>query len=71
MGRTLHQQFAQSRFIYVAYAYRGDRQHVRIVRFRETGDAVADRKVIIEDIPAARFHAGLTMTEASRPTTRL
>jgi glucose/arabinose dehydrogenase len=58
MGLTLHPQFAQNRFIYVAYAYRGDGQRVRVVRFRETGDAVTDRKVIIEDIPAARFHAG-------------
>ena len=58
MGLTLHPQFAQNRFIYVAYAYRGDGQRVRVVRFRETGDTVTDRKVIIEDIPAARFHAG-------------
>jgi aldose sugar dehydrogenase len=58
MDLTLHPQFAQNHLLYLAYAYRGDGQRVRIVRFRETGDALTDRKLIIEGIPAARFHAG-------------
>jgi aldose sugar dehydrogenase len=58
MDLTLHPQFAQNHFIYLAYAYRGDGQRVRVVRFREAGDSLADRRVIIENIPAARFHAG-------------
>jgi aldose sugar dehydrogenase len=58
MDLTLHPQFAENHFIYLAYAYRGDGQRVRVVRFRETGNALTDRKVIIEEIPAARFHAG-------------
>ena len=60
MGLTLHPQFAQNHLLYLAYAYRGgdDEQRVRVVRFRETGSALTDRKVIIEDIPAAQFHAG-------------
>lgn len=29
-----------------------------MVRFRETPDGLVDRKVIIEEIPAAQFHAG-------------
>jgi aldose sugar dehydrogenase len=58
MDLTLHPQFAQNHLLYLAYAYRGDGQRVRIVRFRETGDALTDRMLIIEGIPAARFHAG-------------
>jgi glucose/arabinose dehydrogenase len=58
MGLTLHPQFADNHFVYLAYAYKGDGQRVRVVRFRETGSGLADRKVIIENIPAARFHAG-------------
>jgi glucose/arabinose dehydrogenase len=59
MGLTLHPQFAGNHLLYVAYAYKsGGDQRVRVVRFRETGAALTDRKVIIEDIPAAQFHAG-------------
>jgi glucose/arabinose dehydrogenase len=58
MGLALHPQFAENHFVYLAYAYKGDGQRVRVVRFRETGDGLADRKVIIDNIPAARFHAG-------------
>ena len=58
MDLTLHPQFAQNHFIYLAYAYRGEGQRVRVVRFREAGNSLADRRVIIEEIPAARFHAG-------------
>jgi glucose/arabinose dehydrogenase len=58
MDLTLHPQFAQNHFIYLAYAYRGDGQRVRVVRFREAENSLTDRRVIIEGIPAARFHAG-------------
>lgn len=58
MGLTLHPQFAQNYLLYLAYAYRGDGKRVRVVRYREAGSALSDRKVIIEDIPAAQFHAG-------------
>jgi glucose/arabinose dehydrogenase len=61
MGLTLHPQFASNRFLYLAYAYSssGDGgQRVRVVRFRETGTSLTDRRLIIENIPAAQFHAG-------------
>jgi aldose sugar dehydrogenase len=58
MGLTLHPQFAQNRLLYLAYAYRADGQRVRVVSFREANDALADRRVIIENIPAAPNHAG-------------
>src|ERR671939_1765490 len=54
MGMTLHPQFASNHQIYLCYAYdSGSGQRDRVVRFRETGNALTERKVIIEDIPAA------------------
>ena len=60
MGMALHPQFAENHLLYLAYAYNDERggMRVRIVRFRETGESVVERRVIIEGIPAARFHAG-------------
>jgi glucose/arabinose dehydrogenase len=59
MGMTLHPQFAQNHQLYLCYAYEsGNGQRDRVVRYRETGNGLTDRKLIIEDIPAAQFHAG-------------
>lgn len=59
MGLVLHPQFATNHLLYLSYAYAGrDEQEVRVVRFRETGDALTERRVIIEGIPAAPNHAG-------------
>jgi aldose sugar dehydrogenase len=59
MGMTLHPQFAVNHLLYLAYAYNSPGgERVRVVRFRQTGSALTDRKLIIEEIPAAQFHAG-------------
>jgi glucose/arabinose dehydrogenase len=62
MDLTLHPHFASNHYLYLAYAYPyaypGNGQRVRVMRFRETAGALADPQVIIENIPAARFHAG-------------
>src|SRR3954467_6707408 len=59
MGMTLHPQFAQNHQLYLCYAYEsGNGQRDRVVRYRETGNGLTDRKLIIENIPAAQFHAG-------------
>ena len=58
MGLTLHPQFADNHLLYLAYAYRGNGQRVRVVRLKETSSGLVERKVIIEDIPAAANHAG-------------
>jgi glucose/arabinose dehydrogenase len=59
MGMALHPQFSDNRLLYLAYAYRGaGGQRVRVVRYKETGAALADPAVIIEEIPAAPNHAG-------------
>jgi aldose sugar dehydrogenase len=58
MGLALHPQFASNHLLYISYVYRTDNQYVRVVRYRETGTGLTDRKVIIEGIPTAQFHAG-------------
>jgi len=58
MSLALHPQFAENHFIYVSYVYHTDNQYVRVVRYREDGNSLVDRKVIIENIPAAQYHAG-------------
>ncbi|MCA1615472.1 MAG: PQQ-dependent sugar dehydrogenase [Acidobacteria bacterium] len=60
MGLALHPRFGENKFLYLAYAYRGGGrdQLVRVVRFRESGGALAEPKTIVEGIPAAKYHAG-------------
>ena len=58
MGIALHPQFAANHLLYLAYAYNSNGQQVRVARYRETPAGFVDRKVIIESIPAAQFHAG-------------
>jgi glucose/arabinose dehydrogenase len=58
MGLTLHPQFSANHLLYLAYAYSGEGQLVRVVRYREAEGALHERKVIIENIPAAQYHAG-------------
>ncbi|HEY8188840.1 MAG TPA: PQQ-dependent sugar dehydrogenase [Pyrinomonadaceae bacterium] len=58
MSIALHPQFASNHLLYLSYAYKGDGQSVRVVRYREAETGLTDRKVIIENIPAAQYHAG-------------
>jgi glucose/arabinose dehydrogenase len=58
MSVALHPQFAANHLLYLSYAYNTGGQLVRVVRYRETPTGLTDRKVIIENIPAAQFHAG-------------
>lgn len=59
MGLALAPDYPASRLIYLSYAYTaaGGIQ-VRVVRFHDDGSRLSQRKVIIEGLPAARFHAG-------------
>ncbi|MDX6446502.1 MAG: aldose sugar dehydrogenase [Blastocatellia bacterium] len=58
MSVALHPQFASNHWLYLSYAYNSGGQLVRVVRYRETPSGLTDRTVIIENIPAAQFHAG-------------
>jgi aldose sugar dehydrogenase len=59
MGLTLDPGYASNRRFYLAYAYAdGGDIRVRVVRYRDDGGGASERTVIIEGLPAARFHAG-------------
>lgn len=58
MSVALHPQFASNHLLYLSYAYKSEGQRVRVVRYRESPGGLIERKVIIEDIPAAQYHAG-------------
>lgn len=58
MSIALHPQFASNHLLYLAYAYKADETRVRVVRYRESSTGFTEPKVIIENIPAARYHAG-------------
>lgn len=59
MGMTLHPSYASNRQVYLAYAYAsGSDIRVRVVRYRDDVTELTEPTVIIEDLPAARFHAG-------------
>jgi glucose/arabinose dehydrogenase len=58
MSMALHPQFASNHLLYLAYAYSANGQKVRVVRYRETPNGFVDHRIIIENIPAAQFHAG-------------
>jgi len=58
MDLSLHPRYAENKFLYIAYAYRGDGKRVRIVRFKFADNKFTEPKTIIEDIPAAPNHAG-------------
>src|SRR5215203_1539860 len=58
MSVALHPQFSTNHFLYLAYAYSSGGVLVRVVRYREAPEGLVDRKVIIENLPAAQFHAG-------------
>jgi glucose/arabinose dehydrogenase len=61
MGMALHPNFAENHFVYLAYAYReasGGDQGVRVSRYRENGATLTEPKIIVENIPAARYHSG-------------
>src|SRR5262245_30771346 len=58
MDISVHPKFDLNHWLYLTYAYKGNGQQVRVVRYRDSGDSLVEPKVIIEGLPAAQFHAG-------------
>jgi glucose/arabinose dehydrogenase len=58
MSLAIHPDFLRNRWLYLAYAYKAKDQFVRVVRYRETPAGLVERTIIIENIPAAQYHAG-------------
>jgi glucose/arabinose dehydrogenase len=61
MGLALHPDFNSNKFLYVAYAYTAGEKRVRVVRLREEKGSLIEPVTIIENIPAAQFHAGTAL----------
>jgi glucose/arabinose dehydrogenase len=60
LGLALHPQFASNRFVYVAYTARlpGGGRENRVARYREVGNTLGERVVILDRINAADIHDG-------------
>jgi glucose/arabinose dehydrogenase len=58
MDISLHPKFSENKFVYLVYAYRADGKAVKVVRYKFDGTKLDEPKVIIENLPAAQFHAG-------------
>jgi aldose sugar dehydrogenase len=59
MALAIDPAYADNRYIYVSLAYEADQgMQVKVVRFRDDGESLSDETIIIDNIPAARFHAG-------------
>jgi aldose sugar dehydrogenase len=59
MGLAIDPDYDSNSIIYVSYAYPGEGDlFVKVVRFKDNRDFLSDEKTIIDNIPAARFHAG-------------
>ena len=58
MSIALDPQFNTNHYVYLSYAYSQTGVLVRVVRYKESADGFTEPKVIIENIPAAQFHAG-------------
>jgi glucose/arabinose dehydrogenase len=56
MGMAIHPNFSTNRWMYFAYGYQNDA--VKVVRLREQNNALTDATTIIDNLPAAAFHAG-------------
>ncbi|MEZ5308893.1 MAG: PQQ-dependent sugar dehydrogenase [Pyrinomonadaceae bacterium] len=58
MDISLHPDFENNKFVYLAYAYNKDGKHVKVVRYKYDGSSLKEDKTIIEGIPGAPNHAG-------------
>jgi aldose sugar dehydrogenase len=60
LGLALDPNFAESRLVYVYYSARvsGGNAVNRVVRYREAGGRLAERAVLLDNIPAAAIHDG-------------
>lgn len=57
MGMALHPRYSENKYIYVSYAHNNPLR-LRVVRLKDQGSQAEIDKTIIDNIPAAVFHAG-------------
>jgi len=59
MDISLHPNFTENNFVYLAYSYNADGRRVKVMRYRYANDQFTEPKVIIDNIPGAPNHAGM------------
>lgn len=59
MGMALDPDYDANKFIYVCVAYGNAKKLAdKVVRLRDEGDLLTEDKILIDNIPAAQYHAG-------------
>jgi glucose/arabinose dehydrogenase len=59
MSLALDPNYEANKHIYISLAYgSGDDLKVKVVRFTDNGNELVDDKIVIDNIPAAQYHAG-------------
>lgn len=59
MSMALDPNYVLNKWIYISWAYEKDNaMAVRVSRFTDTGEKLEQPFIVIEDLPAARYHAG-------------
>ncbi len=64
MSIAIDPEYVTNHFVYaaVAYAEIGESLTLKVVRFTDTGNILMDPFIVIDQIPAAKFHAGCRIT---------
>lgn len=59
MSLTLDPEYSTNKYIYISYAYRAaNGMMVKVVRLTDEGNSLTSPRIIIDLIPAAKYHAG-------------
>lgn len=59
MGMTLDPDYLNNKYIYLSFTYGNkDDVHVKIVRFKDAGNALTEEKTLLDNIRGASFHDG-------------
>jgi len=59
MGLALDPDYKNNKLIYLSYAYsNGNKMEVKVVRYKDNGNELSDEKIILDNLPAERYHAG-------------
>jgi len=59
MDITLHPNFKQNNFIYLAYSYNKDGKQVKVVRYVYKDGKLTEDKTIVDHVPGAPNHSGM------------
>lgn len=59
MGMALHPNYSSNKYVYACLTYRGDGGLIdKVERFTDNGGSLSRDRIILDNIPAARNHAG-------------